>query len=135
MLHLLPCTHHNDFISCQTFWDKDCSVFAVTSCSVLQVVQSYGHCQHINLIYYKPLQEKCNRSQIRRSTGKCGNQEVDHLQPNHQSGNCLVKNVVTSLWICDGALSFWTQAICLPSGSWDVIRNSNTSWWIIPLTV
>jgi len=131
----MPCTHHNDFSSCQTFWDKGCSVFAVAIQVVLQVVQGYGHCQHINLIFYKLLQEKCNRSQIWRSPVKCGDQEVDHLQPNHQSGNCLFKNIVTSLWICNGALSCWTPTIGLSSGRWDIIQNSNTSWWLIPLTV
>jgi hypothetical protein len=72
------------------------------SYSILQVDQDYRHWRDVHLIVNKEPQEKVEGGQIWRSRRPGSGPPFP--RPIHRSGNCLFKNVITSLWMCGGAL-------------------------------
>jgi hypothetical protein len=104
---------------CSKCW----SGFAIIVRIVLQVVHGYRHFQNINLIFHKATQEKVEKGQIWRSQRP----ESGPPQPIHCSGNCLLKNVVISVWMCGGTLSYWKTMSGLFWSRQDINHNSNMS--------
>ena len=83
---------------CQTFCNKGSSDFSRCSYLILLGVQDYSHWRNVNLCENRASQEEVEGV----GSEDHGNQEINHPRPTDRTGNCLFKNVVISLWMCDG---------------------------------
>ena len=105
-IHLLPCGHKHDVPPCsERFTTTAVQFFSRCSCSIIQVAQRCRHWRNVNPIFHKALQKEVQGIRYGDRGRGCG-----PSRPNHLSGNCLLNTVVTSLWTCGGALSYYASA-------------------------
>ena len=82
----------------QTFCNKGFSDFSRCSYLILPGVQDYRHRRKVHLVFHRASQEEVEGV----GSEDRGYQETNHPRPTDRTDNCLFKNVVISLWMCDG---------------------------------